>query len=271
MPERLLRAAVGDAEAGDDLVEHEQRADAVALGAQALEEPVVGRDQPHVGGDRLDDDARGVAVELGHRLYGATTVSATAASVTPGRAGEAEGGEAAARLGEEQVAVAVVVAGELHDLAVGRCSRGPPGSPTWWPRCPDDTRRTSSTDGHPGADRLGQLHLALGGGAVGRAVGGRPLHRLDDRRVGVAGDDGAVGLDEVDVAAALDVPHVGALGPGHEVRRAADALEGAHRAVDPAGDHPLGPLEQLRRCVVGSRRRVARRGEALGQPRGRGR
>ena len=35
-----LRTAVTEAEAGDDLVEHQQRADAVALGAQALQEPL---------------------------------------------------------------------------------------------------------------------------------------------------------------------------------------------------------------------------------------
>ena len=41
-------------------------------------------------------------------------------SVTPAEPGEAEGGHAAAGLGEEGVAVAVVAAGELHDDAAGR-------------------------------------------------------------------------------------------------------------------------------------------------------
>ena len=126
MPLRLLRAAVGDAEPGDHLVEHEQRADAVALGAQALEEAVVGRDEAHVGGDRLDDDARGVVVELGHLVVGRDDGVGHGGVGDAGRAGQAEGGEPAAGLGEQQVAVAVVVAGELHDLAAAGVAAGHP-------------------------------------------------------------------------------------------------------------------------------------------------
>ena len=40
--------------------------DAVALGPQALEEAGRRRDEAHVGGDRLDDHAGDVVVELGH-------------------------------------------------------------------------------------------------------------------------------------------------------------------------------------------------------------
>ena len=54
--EALLRAAAGDAEAGDHLVEDEQRARGVAERAQRLEEPGLRRDAAHVPGDRLDED-----------------------------------------------------------------------------------------------------------------------------------------------------------------------------------------------------------------------
>ena len=67
---------------------------------------------------------------------------------------------------------------------------------------------------------------------------------FDDLRVGVPGDDRPVGLHEVEVGGALDVPDPRSLGPGHEVRRAADGPEGPHRRVHPAGDDPLGSLEQ---------------------------
>ena len=197
--------------------------------------PSTGGDQAHVGGDRLDDHAGGVARRAsGTTLYGATTVSATAASVTPAEPGRPERGQPAARLGEEQVAVAVVVAGELHDrVAAGGAAgqahgrHGGLGARRHQAHLLD--RR------HPLADRLGQQHLALGRRAVGRAVDGRPLDGLDDGRVGVAGDDRAVGLHEVDVARALDVPHVGALGPGHEVRRAADGLKARTGQFTPPG------------------------------------
>ena len=54
--EALLRAASRDAEAGDDLVEDEECAALAGEAAKGLEEPVGGRDDAHVSGDRLDDD-----------------------------------------------------------------------------------------------------------------------------------------------------------------------------------------------------------------------
>ena len=107
------------------------------------------------------------------------------------------------------------------------------------------TRRTCSTDGTRRADGLGQADLALGRRAVARAAPGRLGDRLDHRRVGVAEDDGAVGLDQVDEPPAVGVPDVRALGPFHEVGRAADRAEGPHRRVHAPGNHPQGPSEQL--------------------------
>ena len=44
----------------------EQRPDAVALGAQPSRNPGLRGDHAHVGGDRLDDHAADILVELGH-------------------------------------------------------------------------------------------------------------------------------------------------------------------------------------------------------------
>ena len=66
--EPLLRAAARDAEAGDHLVEDEQRAARVAQAAQRLEEARRGRDDAHVRRDRLDDHRRDPLAVLDERL-----------------------------------------------------------------------------------------------------------------------------------------------------------------------------------------------------------
>ena len=138
-------------------------------------------------------------------------------SVTPAEPGQAERGQAAARLGQQQVAVAVVVAGELHH-------RRPAGEA---PGDADGRHRRLGAARHqphhlarrdPGADLLGQQHLALGRRAVAGAVGRGPLHGLDDGRVGVAGDDRPVRLHEVDVAACPRRPTRGRPRPGPRSR-----------------------------------------------------
>ena len=115
--EQLLGAAAGDAEAGDHLVEDQQRADAVALGPQALRgtrAPAATRPMLAATGSTITQATS--SSSSGTTLYGATTVSATASSVTPAEPRQPERRHAAAALGEQRVAVAVVVAGELHDL-----------------------------------------------------------------------------------------------------------------------------------------------------------
>jgi hypothetical protein len=52
----LLRTAPRDAEAGDHLVEDQQRSGSVAQPAQRGEEAALGRNDPHVPRDRLHDD-----------------------------------------------------------------------------------------------------------------------------------------------------------------------------------------------------------------------
>ena len=107
---------------------------------------------------------------------------------------------------------------------------------------PELTKRTISTEGKVGDHPLGQPHLELGGRAEGRA----PRRGLADgrqhRRVGVAQDQRAPGEHQVDVAVAVHVLQPGALAPGDEAGRPADAAERAHRAVHPAGQHELDRL-----------------------------
>ena len=112
---------------------------------------------------------------------------------------------------------------------------------------PEFISRACSQLGDPRRDLLGELHLPRRRGAVRRAVGGGSADRRRDRRMGVAEDHRPVALHEIDVAPPFDVEDVGALGPGDDVRLAADRLEGADRRVDPAGDGCRRPGEQ---CVV---------------------
>ena len=66
--EAALRAAEADAEAGDHLVEHEQRAvRGAALAQRRRGSRRRGGDEAHVGGDRLDEDRREVGAVLGER------------------------------------------------------------------------------------------------------------------------------------------------------------------------------------------------------------
>jgi hypothetical protein len=88
-----------------------------------------------------------VSSSVGHLVVGHDDVSATAAGGDAGEPGRPERGpRRCRRLGEQRVAVAVVVAGELHDL-------GPAGVPRarrmadMVASVPLDTSRTFSTDG----------------------------------------------------------------------------------------------------------------------------
>ena len=117
-----LRAAGVEPEPGDHLVEDQQRADPVALGPQALEEPGLRGDDAHVGGDRLDDHGGDVVVERGHLVVRHDERLGDRAGRHAGRAGQAERGDAAAAGGEQRVGGAVEVAVERDDPVAARCS-----------------------------------------------------------------------------------------------------------------------------------------------------
>jgi hypothetical protein len=124
--------------------------------------------------------------------------------------------------------VAVVAAGELHDAgSTGEATRHADGRHGGLGAGRHEADQLDGRDAV--GDGLCEQDLALGGSAVAGAVGRGALHRVDDGRVGVAEDDGAVALHEVDVATTLDVPHEGSVGASDEVRRAADGAERTHR------------------------------------------
>ena len=82
------------------------------------------------------------------------------------------------------------------------------------------------------------------------------LHRLHDLRLRVAEDHRAPGEDEVHVALAIGVPHVGPLRPRDEARRPTDRTEGAHRAAHPTRHHRARAREECLRLRGARHRRV---------------
>mmetsp|Transcript_34298 Transcript_34298/g.85468 ORF Transcript_34298/g.85468 Transcript_34298/m.85468 type:complete len:348 (-) Transcript_34298:500-1543(-) len=129
----LLRAAVGDAEAGHHLVEAEQRAVLERERAQPLKEGLVGRDEAGVPDDGLEHHAADLArVRLEERLDRREVVVLCAeghlgrARGNAGRVGQTERRNARARLHEERVGVAVVAALELDQLLAPRVSAHQP-------------------------------------------------------------------------------------------------------------------------------------------------
>jgi 6-phosphofructokinase 2 len=245
-PEALGRPARSEAEAGDHLVEDQQRANVVTRRAQCLEEPGLGRHDTHVRRNRLDDDARHALVE--HRDH----VVRSDHGLGDGLRGDAcgvrqtERGEAATSPGKEEVSVAVVAPGELHDAA-------PPGEP------PCDTDRAHRRlgarggeaqqldGGDPATHLLGEHHLSEGRRPEAGPIRRSRRDRFEDGRVPVTEDRGAVGLDVVEIATALDIDDVRTLAPRHEVGRAADGAERANRRAHP----PREAVERAReQCLV---------------------
>jgi hypothetical protein len=85
-------------------------------------------------------------------------------------------------------------------------------------------------------------------------------HRVQHVRVAVAEDHRAPGADVVDIALVVFVGDVGAFGVLEEQRRAANALERAHRRVHAAGDVFLGLANRVsERDMADSRIRMRTR------------
>jgi hypothetical protein len=247
----LLGAAARDPEAGDHLVEDEERAGGVAERAQPLEEPRLRRDDAHVPGDGLDDDRRQVlGMALDGRAHVLDVVVAADERVRggagrhAGRGGDAEGRHAGPRGGEERVGVAVVAAGELEDpVAAGRAAREAQRAHRRLGPRRDEANLLDR--GHGVDELLRERHLALGRRAEGRPRRSRLLHGLDDLGIGVPEDERPPGHHPVEIAVALRVPDVGALAASSEERLAgAHGPPGPDRGVDAAGDDPVGaPIE----------------------------
>ena len=153
-----------------------------------------------------------------------------------GRRGDPERGEPGPRTREEGVGVAVVAAGELdHAVAAGER----PGQPDRRHRRLGARRdEAHELDRREGVgDLLGQLDLALGGGAERRPCAGRVAHRVDRLGIGVPEEQWPPRLDPVEQAAAVGGLEIRALAACREERLVqADAPHRAHRRVDTAGN-----------------------------------
>ena len=254
MPYRALRATEADAETGDDLVEHEQRARAACSGRadrrgtrpRARRAPC-SRRSARRGSPRASAPCSASAASSAARsLYGHDDrVGDRCPRVTPGRTGEPEGRDAAAGLHEQRVEVAVIAARELHDLvAAGRAAceahRGHRGfgAGRHEPHLLD--RR------HAVADRFRELDLARRRRAERRA---RPRrHAAPLRR-----PPGARGRGSTRPTTARSRGSRGRRcrrgmrrrGARDEERLAADRAERADRRVHAAGDARLGAREPV--------------------------
>ena len=245
-----LRAAQRDAEAGHHLVEDQHRAMARAQLAQVLQVALARRQAVGVADHRLDDQAGdllpGLLEQGGRRLevvVGQRQGEVGQAAGHARRGRHAEGQRATAGLDQERVAVAVVAAFELDDLAApGRAARQPDRRQRGLGPGVDHAHHLAR--GHQRGDALGHGHFRRARRAVRQAVADRFLHRLAHARVVVADDHRAPGADVVDVAVVVHVVEVGAIGTGDEERLPADRLEGAHRRVDAAGHQRARAGEQ---------------------------
>src|SRR5581483_4240082 len=249
----LLRTAARDAEAGDHLVEDEQRARGVAERAQRLEKAVDRRDDAHVPGDRLDDDRR-EPLAVAHDRLGCRVDVVVGADDRVARDGarharrrrDSEGREARAGAREQRVGMAVVAAGELEDpVALREAAREAERAHRRLRPRRDEPHLLDRR--HRVRDLGRELHLRLGGRAEARAAERRLAHRLDRLRVGVPEDERAPRADPVEVAVPVDVDEVRAFPALDEERLVqADGAHRPHRRVDAAGDQLERTPVQLR-------------------------
>src|SRR5207244_10879293 len=223
-PVPTLRPAPTDPKAGDDLVEHEERAGSRGLLAYRLEEPRRGGNHPHVGGYRLDDDGGDVraatAQELPHprrviELRGQRECRQRGWDTRAVR--NAERQRAGPCAYQQRIDVPVVAAREFDDRIPSRAR----------------TREAERAHGRLGArahethllergqrldQQLRELHLARRRGAEARPVAGAPGGRGAPRRKRGAGQERAPGPDEAEERAARATDDTGALRAVHARR-----------------------------------------------------
>ena len=101
--------------------------------------------------------------------------------------------------------------------------------------------------GHAGDDGLRQLRLRDCRRAKTQAILRRLLHRVDNPRMRVADNRRAIRADIINITAAIHIKNKSAFGAGNKTRRAADAVKGAHRRIDTAGNHLLRGQKSLLR------------------------
>ena len=209
--EALLRAAVGEAETGDDFIEEQQGAVLLRDLAQTFQKTFLRQDAAHVADHRLDDDGGDFASLLGKDLFECVEVvvgqregEADELFRHAGGVGQVEGGQAGASLGQQAVVVAVVAALELDDgLPAGGAARQANGRHGGLGAGADQANLFNGRKG--GADFLRQLDFSGGGRAEASAAAGGLLDRGDNVRVGVAEDERSPGTYVINVGAAVHI------------------------------------------------------------------
>jgi hypothetical protein len=164
------------------------------------------------------------ALSATRSLYGTTIVSSAAPGVTPGVPGM------------PRVA--------NPERAAGETNGGHPGLGS----------RRDEADlvdvGYERHDEAGKLYFELARGSERGSATRGVAHRVDDRGMGMAEQQRAPRLDEVDEGIAVDVGDLGAARTPDEERIGSHRIEGAHGRVHPA-DHDLPRLrEQLVRLAA---------------------
>ena len=249
---------VRDPEAGDHLVEQEQRPVFVAERAEPFEEPRFRRHHAHVRRDRLHDDHRDVAPAFGEDRSDRVQIVERRGDGVPrrslrhaGRAGDAERGHTGSgTVREEGVGMAVVTAVELQQQVASRdAARQPDRAHRGLGSRRDETDHVDAGNGVD--DPLGQFDLEERRRAERRASRGGRGRRLHDLGPRVSEEQRAPRLDVIHVAVAVRVEEVGAVPSFDEGWRAAYGAERPHRRIDAAGDHVRGAREEVVGCGHG--------------------
>ena len=254
-PVELLRPAGRHAEPGDHLVEDEERPLLPRHLPQRVEEPRGREDDPHVAGDRLDDDRGDLSlVHLEQAADGGGVVEIGGQGMpgkggrNAGRVGLPERERPGPGLHEHGVGVAVVAPFELHNLV-------PAGESPRQPDCAH--RRLGARGDQPDLlygrerppDEVRERDLPRRGGAVARPFPRCAPDGGDDLRVGVAEDHRPPRGNVVDKRVAIDVGDSRPLRLGDEERGTAHGTERPHGGVHPAGDDLFRLAEQLFRLL----------------------
>ena len=236
------------AEAGNHLVKNQDnavlRAKAAHLGQKALGR----RHHAHIAGHRLHNQAGHLALVGRQQLRqgGGVIVRADQsfrqqAGRHAGAGGHALGQQAAAAFHQQAVAVAVIAALKLHQLAAAGATAGHTDGAHRGLRAGINHSQHFAGRVSLG-NQLRQLHLVGGGKAVGGAAPGRLLHRLSYKLRRVAKNQRAVGANIVDITPPLNVRNIGPLRALHNHRLHAHRAKSPHRAVHTAGHQALGQL-----------------------------
>ncbi len=251
-PKRACAPPRAAREAGDHLVEDEQRPGGVAERAQRLEEAGLRRDAAHVPRHRLDEHRRQLVVVAGDGLADRGEIVVVDhdrpchdRGGDAGRGRDPERREPGACRGEEGVGMAVVAARELeHARAAGEGAREPQrrhrrlGARGDEPHLLDRWHRID--------DLGGKLDLTLGRGAEARPVERGRAHRLDRLGIGMTEDQRPPRLHPVEQASSVGGLEVGAAATDDEERLVdADRTHRADGRVDAARDQLLRARPQL--------------------------